>query len=460
MMKKKRVTRSRISHISPFDSGILVTVFIMFIVLIISVGTETQHYKDGQLVLVQDSVKILADNQRLQFEAYISQKVSALQALTTFPDIYEMDMKRQSAFIRKRSKDLGFHHIFIMNANGVGFYIEENVCRNQNDEPFFDDVMENEVYVTEPFYGADATTMTVSVSIHDKNGKKLGALCGAVELNEIRDMFMANKMLFSGKSYLINRNGYYMAAKDMQKVYNKITIFSEPDSEAELIRSAFEECSDKAGTIVQDGVEYQANVTYLKDYDWVIVQCIEKEDVFKGLKYLDYWRYASILIVVIVVLCVARISVYWYRSNRKINTDTLTGCRSRAAMQSLLEKLEHVYKYDVTVIYLDLNHFKQVNDNYGHENGDRILCIFAEVLMEIFEGKGQVGRVGGDEFMVVQLDESEENTEILCQRVEKRLVEKTLGLEFAHEVSTSYGYAVRKKEREQRGTAGCGFKGR
>ena len=54
----------------------------------------------------------------------------------------------------------------------MGYYIEESVTRNQKGEPFFEDVMENEIFITEPFYGADATTMTISVWIHNKTGDK------------------------------------------------------------------------------------------------------------------------------------------------------------------------------------------------------------------------------------------------------------------------------------------------
>lgn len=448
--KKNRIIENKISYINRLDGGILAAVFVMFIVLIIGVSTETQRYKNSQMAQIQDSMEVLADNQRVQFEKYISEKVSLLQALVTFPDIYEMDMERQKAFIRERSEKLGFHHLFIIKEDGTGFYVEEGVCRNQKEEPFFQDVMDNDVYITEPFYGADAATMTISVSILDEDYRKIGALCGAIELNEIREMFAANRMFFNGESYLINRDGYYMAAEDMHKVYDRVNIFEKTDSEVELIRSAFEGCEDKTGSIVEDGIEYQANVTYLKDYDWVIVQCIETKEIFKGLKYIDYWKYASLFIVAIIILCVIRIIVYWHRSNRKINTDTLTGCRSRAAMQNLLEKLEHILKYDITIIYLDLNYFKQVNDNYGHENGDRILCIFSRVLMEVFRGKGQVGRIGGDEFMVVLLNVQEEETEKLCREVDKRLREEAAKLEFECKISTAYGYAMRKKDCAER----------
>lgn len=446
MKNRKKSISNKNLYIKPTDKLILFVVFVMFIALIVGVKIGTQRYKENQLVAVQDSMEILADMQRTQFERYISDKISMLKALAAFPEIYEMDSVRQEDFIKGRSRALGFHHLFIIQDDGIGFYIEENTIRNQSGEPFYENVMENDIYITEPFYGADAATMTISVSIRDRDGNKVGALCGAIELAEIQRMFNQNRMLMDGISYLINRDGTYIAATEMTRVYSKGVIYEEKDSDAALIQQAFAENCDQTGTMVQGGVEYLTNITYLKDYDWVIVQGIRKEEIFKDIQYIDYWGNIALAIVAIIILCVVRIVFYWHCNNRKINTDTLTGCGSRAAIQSLTEYLEHIYKYDITVIYFDLNHFKQVNDSYGHENGDKILRIFAETLMEVFGGQGQVGRIGGDEFMVILFDMPETETQRLCQQVERRLEEQSRTLDIPYVISTSYGYATRPKD--------------
>lgn len=429
----------------PVDAGVLIVVFVMFVLLIVGMSTGTAQYKRNQVLLVHDSMDILADNQKVQFEQYIDNKVSLLQGLATFPEIYEMDTEMQRAFIKGRSKALGFHHLFIMKSDGMAFYIEENLCRNQKDEQFFKDVMKNNIYITEPFYGADATTMTISVSIYDKNRNKVGALCGAIELKEIQEMFRENRMFMNGKSYLINRRGYYVAAENMDKVYNKVTIYGEAYSEVSLIKRAFEKREDQTGTIIQNHMEYQANVTYLKDFDWAIVQCVETEEIFKDLTYIDAWQYVSLAIVVVIILFVIRITIYWHRSDKKINTDTLTGCSSRAAMQNLLESLNDTEQYDVSVIYLDLNKFKQINDNYGHDYGDKILCIFCDVLVEVFGKNGYVGRIGGDEFMIILLNAKDEEIEELCKEVNERLKARSKELEIDYTISTSYGFATRRR---------------
>ena len=437
--------RTKFSIVKPMDVIILMVVFVMFIALIIGVAIRTRSYKENQILLIQDSMRMLAQTQKVQFERYIDEKVNLLKGLATFPDIYEMEDDRQKLFIKERSEILGFEQLFVMRDNGVAYYIEEDLYRNQKYEPFYNHVMENDVYVTEPFYGGDETITTICVSIINSNGKKVGALCGTLELDRIQEMFKENKMFLNGTSFLVNRNGYYMAAEDMEKVHNKVTIYTEKESDILLVKRAFDEKSDQEGIIIQNGIEYLVNVTYLEDFNWAIVLCVEKKEVVSGLKYIDIWCVASIVVVVLIILCVLRIVMYWHKSDKKMNTDTLTGVRSRAYMEQLLEQMDTVSKADVSVIYLDLNNFKYVNDTYGHDAGDSILRIFADTLIEIFGKEGYVGRIGGDEFMVVLRNIGDNQINELCAQVKNILKDRSKELSFEYTISTSYGFYTRKK---------------
>ena len=56
---------------------------------------------------------------------------------------------------------------------------------------------------------------------------------------------------------------------------------------------------------------------------------------------------------------------------------------------------------ELSIVYLDLDGFKSVNDRLGHAEGDRALQAMAEILLETFRAADAVGRIGGDEFVVV-----------------------------------------------------------
>ncbi len=84
--------------------------------------------------------------------------------------------------------------------------------------------------------------------------------------------------------------------------------------------------------------------------------------------------------------------------------DPLTGVGNRATVLGHLEKhfdLARRYKRPLSVILADLDHFKSVNDTYGHATGDLALQTFGMILMGRLRGSDQVGRIGGEEFLVV-----------------------------------------------------------
>jgi GGDEF domain-containing protein len=79
------------------------------------------------------------------------------------------------------------------------------------------------------------------------------------------------------------------------------------------------------------------------------------------------------------------------------STDLLTGLPNRRMLDRALGRLSA----NDTVVMLDLDHFKQVNDNFGHAAGDEVLRVFGSVLRGTVRGRDTVGRFGGEEFLIV-----------------------------------------------------------
>ena len=92
------------------------------------------------------------------------------------------------------------------------------------------------------------------------------------------------------------------------------------------------------------------------------------------------------------------------RNEYRANTDFLTKLSNR---RGLMNFLGDVYgQKNVTLIMLDLDNFKQVNDTYGHEAGDNALVKTAQILNQCFP-EGFISRLGGDEFLVILCDKEE-----------------------------------------------------
>jgi len=84
-------------------------------------------------------------------------------------------------------------------------------------------------------------------------------------------------------------------------------------------------------------------------------------------------------------------------------TDALTGLPNRrAALEALTMARGDAQRRGrpLSVAFLDLDHFKAINDRYGHEAGDRVLEYFAQTLRTVFRGTDYVARMGGEEFLI------------------------------------------------------------
>jgi len=83
--------------------------------------------------------------------------------------------------------------------------------------------------------------------------------------------------------------------------------------------------------------------------------------------------------------------------------DSLTGSYNRRHFYDYMKTTILSSQKDVihSLIMIDFNNFKLVNDQFGHDAGDRLLIVFVKLTKEIIEGRGEVFRIGGDEFMIV-----------------------------------------------------------
>ena len=107
--------------------------------------------------------------------------------------------------------------------------------------------------------------------------------------------------------------------------------------------------------------------------------------------------------------------------------DPLTGVMNHGEIETQLNNaLARRQSNDqpVSVMMLDLDHFKQVNDNYGHAVGDVTLKHFAKILMDIAtEEKALVGRWGGEEFVIVCRDKNADAARLLAEKIRESIAE-------------------------------------
>ncbi|HPF72742.1 MAG: GGDEF domain-containing protein [Rhodanobacteraceae bacterium] len=133
---------------------------------------------------------------------------------------------------------------------------------------------------------------------------------------------------------------------------------------------------------------------------------------------------------------------------RRAEIDSLTGAFNRRAGEAMLEALferAQQGRLPLSALFLDIDHFKRINDEYGHPVGDECLRLVAECLRRQLRGEDVVSRYGGEEFLVLLPGQSQDQ----ARKIAERIREASAALRVKHEsglvkFTVSIGVAARK----------------
>ncbi len=131
---------------------------------------------------------------------------------------------------------------------------------------------------------------------------------------------------------------------------------------------------------------------------------------------------------------------------KKLETDALTGANNRVKLEKYVKEAKGT---EFAIFYLDLNKFKPVNDNYGHEMGDKVLIAFVQRLKAVLKNDSIVARIGGDEFVVIAPNVTNETEALAISRRIKDRSEAIFTFEdIKISISSSIGYVFSKEAKE------------
>ncbi len=135
--------------------------------------------------------------------------------------------------------------------------------------------------------------------------------------------------------------------------------------------------------------------------------------------------------------------------------DALTGLPNRAAVEEAIQhciKMAHSTRCQFTVLFLDIDRFKDVNDSYGHIIGDQLLVEITKLIQSVLRGGDMLARLGGDEFLIVLPTSDTEMTLQITQRL-LQVFQKNLTVgEYSLRVTPSIGIALYPEHGEDVGT--------
>lgn len=137
-----------------------------------------------------------------------------------------------------------------------------------------------------------------------------------------------------------------------------------------------------------------------------------------------------------------RNTLLYQEALQSATTDPLTGVKNRTAMEGTMKReigLANRHSHPLSLILLDLDHFKSVNDQYGHLIGDQVLRAVAGVAQNTIRDSDMIFRFGGEEFLVILQGTKLSGAALLAERMRRRIEELKIFPDIDMNITASLG---------------------
>lgn len=165
--------------------------------------------------------------------------------------------------------------------------------------------------------------------------------------------------------------------------------------------------------------------------------------------FLQYFFYGYSLVLCGTVISV--IIIYLNIQNQNLYTDYITSLTNRRGLERLLKRKVRDLKPSENFggLMLDVDHFKAINDTYGHRVGDKALAETAMLLKSAVKNCEMIARFGGDEFFIIVSGTSEEKLKDLVKQINDAFEKRNTIQHHVIPLAVSIGYAIYTKESNQ-----------
>lgn len=206
------------------------------------------------------------------------------------------------------------------------------------------------------------------------------------------------------KNYLyVSPSAQAMFHFDYKSLDNRSAFFNIHEDFVEQLEQSFE-------TAMLEGVSFTVKVkAWHEERQWVWTE-------IKGQPMYENGKFQHMLLV---ARDISSQHNYEEQLLQHAYSDALTNLPNRRKLNELLNEAQAVLQepFYFAVMLMDIDNFKHINDNYGHEIGDYVLVEYSNRVSEILRQKGIVGRYGGDEFMVLLPYNEQQEVKEIAERI-------------------------------------------
>ncbi len=183
-------------------------------------------------------------------------------------------------------------------------------------------------------------------------------------------------------------------------------------------------------------------ISIISAITWITADLIARKSYLHPL--IHFWNtIISLGIFLIVSYLLSALKTSLGKEKILSRTDPLTGLINRRYFNELAVReisRAHRFKHQFRVAYIDIDDFKTINDRFGHNAGDALLCSVARIMQQNIRDTDIAARLGGDEFVILMPETGDESARVVFPKLQVRLLEtvqkKKWGVTFSIGVMT------------------------
>ena len=395
-------------------SLILLTAF-SAIILIDFISTRNSM----KVEIVRSSLPLLQENiySTILSDLLPSMNTASMMANDSFLVNWEEgeggDISEITEYLNRIQKKYGFNSVFFVSESSKRYYYPDGINKiisplNDHDIWYFnflDTGKEFELDVDTDEAAGDRLTIFINYRLENSEGELLGVTGVGVEKKGFSEFLSLQQNLFGKMIFLVDSQGVIQAHSDLESVEQAdIHEIDGLKSVADKILSS--RMDPYTGTYNSDGKKIVLMSRYIPEIDWFVVVEYDENEAMSGIQR----RMAQSLVIsllafaLILLFSILTVNRYDSRMETMAITDALTGVANRRALDAALPRM--LYRRsrqegNVSLILIDLDHFKTVNDKFGHLVGDEVLKSFSRTASREIRQDDLLVRWGGDEFLIV-----------------------------------------------------------
>lgn len=391
--------------------------------LIISVAAfmwYSHKLKDELRGLVRNTLKEVSNQNVLVMQKEIEGDLAALEEIAErISAMGETDEGEILDVLRRIEERYSFKRFGFCRADGIVHTTVDEMA-DVSEREYFRASMQGESYISDPLIDImDGEEIIVFSAPIKSDGEVIGVLCAPYRMDGLKEILEVSSFDGEGYTYVIERDGdkivdstHPTSFRNMTNIFKSMTEADERNDQAVEDLKLLLDAGQTGYVIFYNKVGKYMYATPLGIKDWFLIDVVPVDFMENTSNYIINRTYimCGILAVVCAVIAFLIMSEERRKKQRIQNllyVDELTGGNTLARFKIEVERRMQVHYKKLAIIMMDLDDFKLVNELFGYEEGDKVLCFLSRTLKESCRDGEFTGRSNADRFYILFLYEEE-----------------------------------------------------